>query len=111
MQLGNDLAILVLDKNSSFVPIQMPKRPAVLDVDDKLMGLGWGRSSPRGSYDDALQEAVLDYVKSSLCWRASGFRRPLRPGMLCLGGNGVDMCYGQSPASLLLNLAHVNRFA
>lgn len=92
---GNDLALLTLNQPSNELPIMLPEANQIFRKNDKLEGLGWGRTSANSQFSTLLQEGKLDYVPNEECKELGILRGNIKKGMMCLGRSGVGICTGK----------------
>eukprot|EP00803_Ostreobium_quekettii_P006839 evm.model.scf_69EXC.1 EVM.evm.TU.scf_69EXC.1 scf_69EXC:18848-26756(+) len=101
VELGNDIALLRLNRKSGLTPAGLPPEAQSLSRPDSFVALGWGN----GTVADLQLAAGLDFVTNEECmngWRDAGIDVDVKDSMLCAFGlMGQNLCTGDSGGPLV----------
>jgi trypsin len=99
----NDVALLFLETNSTYQPIQLLQNESAYNDGMQLTTMGWGATSSGGSSSDKLLEANI--TVDATC---GNYPPPGRPdmtvyseSMFCAGASGKDSCQGDSGGTVV----------
>jgi secreted trypsin-like serine protease len=104
----NDIAILILDDydptvfNTSIVPIELNRDPALPEVQGTFKVIGWGNTTSHGTLlKDELREVTMPVVPVEKCKEAN---HDINETQICGGdmaNGGIDVCNGDSGGPLV----------
>ncbi|XP_063076527.1 chymotrypsin-like elastase family member 3B [Engraulis encrasicolus] len=101
---GFDIALLKLEKsailNDKVQLACLPQADSVLAHDHPCYTTGWGRLSTGGPRPDKLQQGLVPVVEYDVCRQNDWWGSSVKPTMVCVGGDTVSMCHGDSGGPL-----------
>ncbi|GMH36832.1 hypothetical protein BSKO_04705 [Bryopsis sp. KO-2023] len=90
---GNDIALLLLERESTKTPVRLPDASQQLGGGQIVAALGWGRISDKGPLPSTLQVADdLEFVKNSNCLNVWS---QIKDNMLCAHATSQGTCQGK----------------
>uniref|UniRef100_A0AB38ZE62 Venom S1 protease 10 n=1 Tax=Ectomocoris sp. TaxID=3104572 RepID=A0AB38ZE62_9HEMI len=109
----NDIALAVLKSriefNQQVGPACLPYQ--ALDLEGKkVLVIGWGRTTAKGSSSDILLKVELDVQPLSYCVKSYSYLRTSPPRQLCTHTKDKDSCKGDSGGPLLYRDPATNRY-
>ncbi|MGG5819337.1 S1 family peptidase [Falsiroseomonas sp. HW251] len=118
--LGNDVALLLLERAAPGTPIQLvstANEAALLqegqneDASTQLRTTGWGATAEGGDTVWNLRTVTVPFVSLATCNDNRSYRGRISPGMLCAGSNrgGRDSCQGDSGGPLTIAVGSERR--
>ncbi|GMH36824.1 hypothetical protein BSKO_04697 [Bryopsis sp. KO-2023] len=90
---GNDIALLLLERESTKTPVRLPDASQQLGTSQIVAALGWGRISDKGPLPSTLQVADdLEYVENINCLNV-WFQ--IKDNMMCAHATSQGTCQGK----------------
>ncbi|XP_062408565.1 chymotrypsin-like elastase family member 3B [Sardina pilchardus] len=101
---GNDIALLKLEKSATLNDkVQLaclPEADSVLAHNQPCYATGWGRLYTGGPRPDTLQQGLVPVVEYDVCRRSDWWGSSVKTTMVCVGGDAVSTCHGDSGGPL-----------
>lgn len=97
-----DFALIRLDGESKYEPIQLQREEITAAVD--FITAGWGATRQGGGLAQLLQKVTVPYVTDEMCMASGAYPGKIDASMICAGfeGGGKDSCQGDSGGPLLM---------
>lgn len=103
----NDVALIQLNKSSSFPSIKLPKtgQDSLYNSGNNVIIAGWGIYDVKNSLSaDVLRRANIDIISTAICNGANSYDGEITSNMFCAGkiDGSRDACQGDSGGPLML---------
>lgn len=102
----HDLAILKLERPTSFEPLKLPPQDFQLEYGDWMIGVAWGRLLQNSITSDTLQLFATPFIPADICTRQGVPTDLVGDGTFCIGGREEihgTICEGDDGSPLIVN--------